>query len=42
MESLYGVFFQVSVFGIGRVGIEIDFFAEFMFLLFKSVSNEKF
>jgi hypothetical protein len=42
MESLYGVFFQVSVFGIGRVGIEIDFFPEFVFLLFKSVSNEKF
>jgi len=42
MESLHRVFFQVSVFGISRVGIEIDFFAEFVFLLFKSVSNEKF
>jgi len=42
MESLCGVFFQVSMFGIGRVGIETNFFAEFMFLLFKSVSNEKF
>jgi hypothetical protein len=42
MESLYGVFFQVSIFGIGRVGIEIAFFAEFIFLLSKSVSNEKF
>jgi hypothetical protein len=42
MEPLYGVFFQVFTFGIGKVGIEIDFFAEFMFLRFKSVSNEKF
>ena len=42
MKSLRRVFFQVSVSGIGRVGIEIEFFAEFMFLFFKSVSDEKF